>query len=147
MFCRTFSTEAKNVLWVQTWVSGRAKSQTTWDLVNIMAGGQLEVQYSPKTAALQARFDTVHHHYARYNCFSNLLAFFTQWYLLNASGPWYKEGNSLSVLHDQNFLAPYIGFLKNDTYDILLRFCYLRLSISGGCSCVPFSRLTSELEL
>lgn len=38
-------------------------------------------------------------------------------------------------------------FLKNGTYDILLRFCYLWLSISGGCSCVPFSRLTSELEL
>jgi hypothetical protein len=32
-------------------------------------------------------------------------------------------------------------------YDCLLRFCYLWLSISGGCFCVPFSRLTSELGL
>jgi hypothetical protein len=42
----------------------------------VMAGEQLEVQSSPKTAALQARFDTVHCHYARYNGFSTFLAFF-----------------------------------------------------------------------
>jgi hypothetical protein len=68
-------------------------------------------------------------------------------YFTHNSGLWYKERNSLFVLQDQNLLAPYINFFKNDSYDCLLRFCYLWLSISGGCSCLPFSRLTSELRL
>lgn len=140
-----FLQKQNNVLWAQTWVSGRAKSQTKWNLVNTMARGQLEFQYSPKTTVPQARLDTVHCHYARSNCFSTFLPYFSQWYPLNASGLWYKEGNSLFVLQDPNLLAPYASFLKNNSYDHLLRFCYLWLSISGGCSHVPFSRLTSEL--
>jgi hypothetical protein len=107
-----FLRKQNNVLWAQTWVSGRAKSQTKWDLVNIMARGQLEFRYSPKPTAWQARFDTLHHHYARSNCLSTFLAYFTQRYPLNASGLWYKEGNSLFVIQNRYLLAPYVSFLK-----------------------------------